>query len=93
MTNDHGYPVELVVLEQRGTCEFGHQVGDRIVFDTRKVTGEICPTALAGIMPTVYALQFGIEFPWARDNGSVTLACPDAENPVIFQARRVRHQG
>lgn len=90
MTNEKGCPVELKVIEQRGTCEFGHEVGDRIVFDARKVIGEICPTALASIIPTVYALQFGIEFPWARDNGAVTYACPDADNPVIFQLRRVR---
>lgn len=90
MADNQDYKVELRVIEQKGTCGFGHKVGDAIVFDGRTVEGEICFSALYSVIPKVYAMRYGVEFPWLEDKDAATHACPDAYNPVVFEVRRVR---
>ena len=88
---DGGYRVEVEVLSQKGTCHFGHQVGDVILFDGETIQGRICISALYSFMPKVFAMRYGAEFPWLKDNKDVsTHACPDAFNPVVFEIRRIR---
>lgn len=82
--------VEVTVKSQRGKCAFGHKVGDKILFDGRSVRGEICCSALLVLLPKVYAMRYGVEFPWSKDKDVVCNACPDAENPVVFEMRRIR---
>ncbi len=89
MAENHEYKVELRVIEQKGTCSFGHKVGDVIVFDGRKVDGEICFSALYSVIPKVYAMRYGVQFPWLEDKDVATHACPDAYNPVVFEVRRI----
>jgi uncharacterized repeat protein (TIGR04076 family) len=51
----------------------------------------ICMSALYSFMPKVFALHYGADFPWLKDNKDVsTHACPDANNPVVFEIRRIR---
>ena len=88
MADNQDYRVELRVIEQRGTCGFGHKVGDVIVFDERKVDGEICFSALSSIIPKVYAMRYGAQFPWLEDKDVATHACPAATN--VFEVRRIR---
>jgi uncharacterized repeat protein (TIGR04076 family) len=90
MAANQKYRIELKVIEQKGTCGFGHKVGDVIVFDGRKVDGEICFSALYSVIPKVYAMMHGVEFPWLEDKDVATHPCPDAYNPVIFEVRRVK---
>ena len=90
MADDQAYKVQLRVIEQKGTCGFGHKEGDVIVFDGRTVDGEICFSALYTVIPKVYALRYGAEFPWLEDKDIATHACPDGYNPVIFEVRRLR---
>ncbi|MBT8365142.1 MAG: TIGR04076 family protein [Deltaproteobacteria bacterium] len=79
------------VFSQKGTCQFGHQVDDLIVFDGERIQGRICMSALYSFMPKVFALRYGADFPWLKDNLDVsTHACPDAFNPVVFEIRRIR---
>ena len=86
-----GYRVEVKVISQNGTCHFGHQVDDVIVFDGETIQGRICMSALYSFMPKVFALRYGADFPWLKDNKDVsTHACPDAFNPVVFEVRRIR---
>ena len=82
--------VEVTVKSQKGKCAFGHRVGDKIVFDGKSVKGDICYSALMVLLPKVYALRYGVEFPWAEDKDVVSNACSDAENPVVFEMRRIR---
>lgn len=89
---DGGYRIEVKVLSQTGTCHFGHQVDDVIVFDGETIQGRICISALYSLMPKVFAMRYGAEFPWLKDNKDVsTHACPDAFNPVVFEIRRIRN--
>jgi uncharacterized repeat protein (TIGR04076 family) len=82
--------VEVTVKSQKGKCAFGHRVGDKIVFDGKSVKGDICYSALMVLLPKVYALRYGVEFPWVEDKAVLCTACPDAENPVVFEIRRIR---
>ena len=86
------YKVELKVIKQEGTCSFGHKVGDVIVFDDRKIDGEICFSALYSVLPKVMAMRYGAVFPWLEDQDVATHACPDAYNPLVFEVRRIREE-
>ena len=88
---DGAYRVEVKVISQEGTCQFGHQVNDVVVFDGETVQGRICLSALYSFLPKVFAMRYGADFPWLKGNKDVsTHACPDAYNPVVFEIRRVR---
>ena len=82
--------VEVIVKSQKGTCAFGHEVGDKIVFDGKSIRGDICYSALMVLLPKVYAMRYGAEFPWSESKDVISNACPDAENPVVFEIRRVK---
>ena len=84
------YVIEVTVESQKGKCAFGHEVGDKIVFDGRSVGGDICYSALMVLLPKVYAMRYGVEFPWSEDGDTIFNACPDPENPVVFEIRRIR---
>ncbi|KPL25375.1 MAG: hypothetical protein AMJ93_00285 [Anaerolineae bacterium SM23_84] len=80
------------VLSVKGACEFGHMVGDQVVFDGETIDGRICLHALYSFLPKVFAMRYGADFPWLdREHRDVaTHACPDAQNPVVFEIRRYR---
>ncbi|MFC1991510.1 TIGR04076 family protein [Chloroflexota bacterium] len=75
------------VISQRGTCEAGHKVGDEFIIGQKTPPG-ICSWAFYTLFPFAEVLQFGGSFPWEKDSNKTTIACPDPENPVIFELRR-----
>ena len=88
---DTGYKITVKVISQKGTCAFGHQMGDTVAFDGETVQGKVCLSALYSFLPKVFAMRYGANFPWLKDDMDVaTHACPDAYNPVVFEIRRVR---
>jgi len=82
--------IEMVarVISQQGTCGAGHKVGDEYDVSGPTPSG-MCPFAFYAIFPFLVALQYGGSFPWEKDPGKSTVACPDADNPVVFELRRV----
>ncbi|HUW47753.1 MAG TPA: TIGR04076 family protein [Patescibacteria group bacterium] len=82
--------IEVTVKSQKGKCVFGHRAGDKIVFNGRTVEGPICLSALSVLMPKIYAMRFGAEFPWEKEKNVVHCPCPDSENPVVFEIRRMK---
>jgi len=86
------YDIEVKVKSVKGTCDFGHKVGDTIYFDGKSIRGNICYSALMMMLPKVYSMRYGAEFPWADDKDAIDNACPDPENPVVFEIRRVRRK-
>jgi uncharacterized repeat protein (TIGR04076 family) len=88
------YKIVVRVISQEGTCEFGHQVGDEVVFDGQTVDGRVCLHALYSFLPKVFAMRFGADFPWldAAHKDVSTHACPDAYNPVVFEIRRTKEE-
>jgi len=83
------FTIEVIVKSQKGKCAFGHEVGDKIVFDGKSVSGDICYSALMVLLPKIFAMLYGVEFPWTEDKDVIFNACPDADNPVVFEIRRV----
>lgn len=82
--------VEVTVKSVKNKCAFGYKVGDKIVFGGRSVKGEVCYSALTVLLPKVYAMRYDASFPWLRDKDVILNACPDGENPVIFEIRRIQ---
>ncbi|MFQ5979589.1 MAG: TIGR04076 family protein [Candidatus Heimdallarchaeota archaeon] len=85
---DEPWPILCRVIRQEGTCAGGHQVGDTIHFTATGVDGKICLSALYSMLPKVYAMRYNARFPWLSNQCAATHACPDANNPVIFELIR-----
>ena len=81
--------VRIKVLSQKGTCELGHKVGDEWVTDG-KTPGGLCLFAFGSLLPAITPLMFDASFPWEKEPDMTTTACPDPDNPVVFELRRVR---
>lgn len=63
-------------------------MGDEFVIGQQTPAG-LCSWAFTVLFPFAEVLQFGGSFPWESDPGKSTVACPDADNPVVFELRRV----
>ena len=81
--------VRVKVISQKGSCEAGHKVGDEWLVGEKAPEG-MCIFALASLFPFMPPLMFGGAFPWEKDPDKTTVACPDGENPVIFEISRLR---
>jgi uncharacterized repeat protein (TIGR04076 family) len=51
----------------------------------------MCPWAFYAVFPFAETLEFGGAFPWEKDHDRCTVACPDPDNPVVFELRRVKN--
>jgi uncharacterized repeat protein (TIGR04076 family) len=86
------YPIEITLLEAKGTCAAGHSVGDVFL-----VPGEteqfqcsgLCIHALSSMLPKLVAMRYGANLPWLKDPDVATHLCPDAANPHTFQLKRL----
>ena len=87
---DKAHKIIATVKSVQGHCDFGHRVGDRVVFDGETVQGRVCLHALYSFLPKVFAMRYGADFPWLENKDVSTHACPDAFNPVVFEIRRVK---
>lgn len=76
------------VISQKGICGAGHKVGDEFVIGQTTPEG-MCSWAFYTLFPFAEPLQFGGKFPWEKDPKKAKVACPDADNPVVFELRRV----
>ncbi|MFC2122736.1 TIGR04076 family protein [Bacteroidota bacterium] len=76
------------VVSQKGTCEAGHKVGDEFIVGEILLSG-MCSWAFCSLFPFATVLKFGGSLPWESDPDVTTVACPDPENPVVFELRRV----
>ena len=83
------YKVNIKVISQKGNCLAGHKVGDE--FECNGLTpGGICMSAYDSLSPSLWALMFGAKFPWSQDKETAVVACTDAENPVVFELKRIQ---
>lgn len=77
------------VISQKGTCSAGHKVGDEFVMG-QKTPCDMCSWAFSVLFPFAQVLEFGGAFPWEQDADRTVVACPDSENPVVFELRRAK---
>ncbi|MHA1303245.1 MAG: TIGR04076 family protein [Candidatus Heimdallarchaeaceae archaeon] len=84
------FEIRLRVIKQEGTCAAGHKVGDEVLisYENNEIKGKICLHALYSILPKVFAMAYGAQFPWLEDQDISTHACPDYKNPVVFEVIR-----
>jgi len=83
------YDVAIKVVSQKGTCRLEHKVGEEWIISQKTPEG-ICLSAFNALFPNVRVLMFGGTLPWETDPDVTTVACLDAENPVVFELRRLR---
>lgn len=76
------------VISQKGTCEARHKVGDEFIIGQTTPPG-MCSWAFYTLFPFAESLEFGGSFPWESGPDKVRVACPDPDNPVVFEVRRV----
>ena len=69
-----------------------HQVGDRLELDYMNTAG-LCGAFYHTIFPTIFMLQFGGNYPedWG-DKGVLSFDCPDRNNAVTIELRKVRKE-
>jgi uncharacterized repeat protein (TIGR04076 family) len=75
------------VISQKGTCNAQYKVGDEFVV-SGKTPPNHCPAAYFSLFPSIRVLEYGGSFPWEKDKDKAIVACPDPENPVVFELRR-----
>ena len=83
------YQVSIKVISQKGHCEAGHKVGDQWLVGEKTPQG-MCLFAFAALFPLITPLMYGSAYPWEKDPDMTTAACPDGQNPVLFELRRVK---
>ena len=85
------YDVVVKVISQKGTCAAGHKVGDEWIISGKefKTPQDICLYVFGSLYPIIMALKYGGTFPWATDPDAVPSACPDPDNPVVFEVKRL----
>ncbi len=88
------YPIELRIVEAKGTCAACHSLGDTFSIPgttERFACDSLCIHALYSMLPKIIALRYGGTFPWTHDEPDVVRhACPDATNVRVFEIRRMR---
>ena len=80
--------ITVTCKEIKTHCGAGMKVGDVATFDGVNLQGKLCIHAMASMMSKVFAMYNGVNFSWLDDPNIATHACPDAENPVVFEIRR-----
>ncbi len=75
------------IISQKGTCEAGHKIGDEFVIGDKTQQG-MCSWAFYTLFPFSEVLQYGGSFPWEKAPGTAIVACPDPDNPVVFELKR-----
>jgi len=83
------YDVTIKVISQKGNCAFQHKVGDEWLVENTTPQG-ICLSAFSSLFPDLRTLSFGGTLPWEPDPDTARIACPDFENPVVFELRRIK---
>ena len=79
------------VISQKGTCEAGHKVGDEFTIGETS-PGGLCSWAFQVLFTPAEVLRYGGSFPWEKEPDKATVACPDPDNPVVFQLRRINNK-
>lgn len=83
------YDVKISVVSQKGFCSAGHKVGDKWKVKIH-TPGGICIAAYEVMESNINVLKFGGAYPWNKEKDITRVVCPDPENPVVFELRRVR---
>lgn len=84
-----GNKVMAKIIDTKGDCTIGMQVGDEFELSTHKC-GEFCGFFYHNILGWVKTLQFGGTFPAFEDPDVQVWECPNANNRVKVELRRIK---
>ena len=86
-----GYKVVGTVKGIKGSCSWGHKVGDKLDLSGHNCGG-LCGFFYHDAYPYIIMLQFGGAFPaeWGGHTDVVELECMDRANAVKLELRRVK---
>lgn len=88
MFEEPGHKVIGTIKSVKGTCNWGHEVRDRIELGGHN-TGGLCGFFYHSIFASIILLQFGGQYPW-REPDRMEVECPDKSNAVIIELVRER---
>jgi len=86
----------------KGSCSVGHKIGEEFEvhlyekgeWSTAERKGTRAPNMCAhlfyAIFPYLAVLQYDGGFPWSQDKDLFRMNCPDPENCVSVEIRRIR---
>jgi len=80
--------VRIRIISQKGKCKYNLKVGDEWTVGGL-IPGVICLGAWHNIYPNLRLLRYGGIMPQYPDPDVINVVCPDIENPVIFELRRL----
>ena len=85
-----GHRVMGTIVEVKGTCSWGHKVGDKLELSAHNAAG-LCGFFYHDAFPYIVMLQFGGGFPKEWGNPDVvTLECMDRSNAVKMELKRIK---
>ena len=76
--------IKVKVVYSKGTCPYGHQVGEEWVVGLKTPLG-ICNSAYISLYPHIRVLQRGGQYQYPPGSGVIRLGCPDVWNLVVFE--------
>jgi len=80
-----GYKIIGTVIDQKGTCNAGHEVGDRFELSCYNSDG-LCGFFYTFLFPRLSVMQFGGRYPWWNEGqNTFEYECPDKKNPVTLR--------
>jgi len=88
MMKQYGYRVLGTIKAVKGSCAFGHKVGDQLELSSHN-TGGLCGFLYHAIFPELLMLEFGGSFPWG-DPDVIDRDCVDKSNQVTIELRRIK---
>ncbi|HEX9975618.1 MAG TPA: TIGR04076 family protein [Dehalococcoidales bacterium] len=88
MAQQIGYKVIGTIKSVKGTCSWGHKVGDKLEMSGHNTAG-LCGFFYHDIFPSIIMLQFGGKYPWG-DPDKVQVECMDRYNAVTIELQRVK---
>ncbi len=89
MSNQNIFKIIGTIKDVKGHCTAHHKVGQEIELSCHNAN-ELCGFFYHDIFPTLETLQFGGSFPWSPDPDKVEVECPDRQNIVKMELKRIR---
>jgi len=86
---DKTYKVMVKIVSIEGKCPLNFKVGDKWVIDKLTPDG-MCQGAYQSIYSAIRVFRFGGSHPWDKDKDTTYVCCPDPDNHVIYEIKRIR---
>ena len=84
------YYIHVKILSMKGKCPQKHKVGEEWVIGDKTPDG-LCLNAFNSQLTHIQVMRYGGIFPWATDNTDTVIStCPDPDNRVCFELKRIK---